>query len=142
VVEDELGDVRRDAAGRGGLVVAAVRGLPGGDLGHQSGQRHRQRHPTDRPTSGGAARGQQPAGQHPQLPRHRTQLRRVSAGGAGGAVEPVRRGAPSFPPLSTCGIGEGGEQIGGGRTEPVAVLTAGAQCGPGGGHRVEHLRRL
>jgi hypothetical protein len=41
VVEDELGGVNRGAAGRAGLVVAATGGLPGGDLGHQRGQRHR-----------------------------------------------------------------------------------------------------
>ena len=38
--------------------------------------------------------------------------------------------------------GQGGEQVGGGRTDPVAVLTAGAQRGPRRGHRLEHLRRL
>jgi hypothetical protein len=41
VLEDELGRVRGGAAGGRGLVVAATGGLPGGDLGHQRGQRDR-----------------------------------------------------------------------------------------------------
>ena len=76
------------------LVVAAAGGLPGGDLG---GQRYRHRHTADRVAASPTADGQQAAGQHPQLSRHRTRLRRVSAGDTGGAVEPVRRRPPSFP---------------------------------------------
>ncbi len=125
VLEHELGRVRNAAAGRGGLVVAAAGGLPGGDLGHQRGQRHRQRHPTDRLPPSSTPRGQQAASQQPQLPRHRTRLGRVSAGRTGGAVEPVRRRSPPFPPPTKSVIGEGGEQVGGGRGDPVAVLTAG-----------------
>ena len=39
-VQDEPGDVRGAPAARGGLMVAAAGGLPGGDLGHQRGQGH------------------------------------------------------------------------------------------------------
>jgi hypothetical protein len=52
VLENELGRIRGGTTGGRGLVVTTTGGLPSSDLGHQRGQRHRQRHPTDRTASG------------------------------------------------------------------------------------------
>ena len=130
VLEDELGGVRGGAAGGRGLVVTAAGGLPGGDLGHQRGQRHRQRHPTDRVPPGAASRGQQARASTRSSP---------ATGPSSGLWPPGARAARSnrsaavphrSPHPPRVAVGEGGEQVGGGRSDPVAALTACAQRGP------------